>query len=296
MKLWIRRSLITVAALVGLVAAAVFAGTQLAERKMNRKVEVAVQGVAVPADPAAIERGRYLFASRGCSGCHGANGAGHTFIDDGQGMKAHSPNITRGAGSTTLAYQPADWDRTVRHGVKPDGRPVFIMPSVDYNRLTNADLGALVAYVQSLPPAAGQGAQFQLPLPLRVMYGFGAIPDAASLIDHTLPPQQPVAEGLTVEHGRYVANLCIGCHGAKLEGGKVPGGPPDWPAAARLAPGAGSVIATRYADAEAFVKMLKAGKRADGSAIAVMPFETLSALSDIDARALHLFLKSMPGG
>ena len=71
---------------------------------------------------------------------------------------------------------------------------------------------------------------------------------------------------------------------------------PDWPPAARLAPGAGSVIATRYGDAETFVKMLKSGKRADGSVIAVMPFESLSALSDIDARALYLFLKSMPGG
>ncbi len=296
MNPWIRRSLLAVAVLVALAAAAVFAGIQLAERKMNRKVEVAVQGVAVPTDPAAIERGRYLFASRGCSECHGVDGAGRTFIDDGQGMKAHSPNLTRGAGSATLAYQPADWDRTVRHGVKPDGRPVFIMPSVDYNRFTDADLGALVAYLQSLPPVAGQGAQFQLPMPLRVLYGFGAIPDAASLIDHKLPPQQAVAEGLTVEHGRYVANMCIGCHGAKLEGGKVPGGPPDWPPAARLAPGAGSVIATRYGDAETFVKMLKSGKRADGSVIAVMPFESLSALSDIDARALYLFLKSMPGG
>jgi hypothetical protein len=39
--------------------------------------------------------------------------------------------------------------------------------------------------------------------------------------------------------------------------------------------------------------MLKSGKRADGSAIQVMPFESLRALSDTDARALHLYLRSL---
>ncbi len=41
--------------------------------------------------------------------------------------------------------------------------------------------------------------------------------------------------------------------------------------------------------------MLKTGKRPDGSAVsAVMPFESLREMSDVDVRALHLHLKSMP--
>jgi mono/diheme cytochrome c family protein len=167
------------------------------------------------------------------------------------------------------------------------------MPSEDYNRFTDADVGAVIAYAQSLPPASGGPAVVMLPLPARVLYGFGQIPDAVDRIDHALPPQQPVAEGVTLEHGRYVANLCQGCHGTRFEGGKIPGGPPDWPAAARLAPGEGSVMTTRYADADAFVKMLRTGKRADGSPVAVMPFESLRKISDTDARALHLYLKSL---
>ena len=31
------------------------------------------------------------------------------------------PNLTTGQGSRTLDYEPADWDRIVRHGVLPDG-------------------------------------------------------------------------------------------------------------------------------------------------------------------------------
>ena len=101
-----------------------------------------------------------------------------------------------------------------------------------------------------------------------------------------------MSEGVTVEHGKYVANMCIGCHGEHLSGGKIPGGPPDWPAAANLTPGGGSAM-LHYPDAKAFAAMLKSGKRPDGSAIAVMPFESLREMNDIDVAALHLYLKRL---
>jgi hypothetical protein len=102
-----------------------------------------------------------------------------------------------------------------------------------------------------------------------------------------------VAEGVTAEHGRYVAGMCIGCHGPALAGGKVPGGPPNWPAASNLTPGEGGVMG-RYPDAAAFTTMLRSGKRPDGSPIAVMPFDALRAFNDVDAHALYLHLKALP--
>jgi mono/diheme cytochrome c family protein len=131
-----------------------------------------------------------------------------------------------------------------------------------------------------------------LPLPVRVMYGFGAIKDAAAKIDHHLPPAQTVAEGVTLEHGRYVANMCLGCHGPQLHGGPVPGGPPDWPPAARLASGPDSVM-SRYPDADSLIALFRSGKRADGQVVKVMPFESLSQINETDLRALHLYLKSL---
>ena len=192
----------------------------------------------------------------------------------------------------TAKYQAADWERTIRHGVKPDGRPTLIMPSEDYNRLTDDDLASLVAYVRRLPPEPGRPAVLDLPLVVRVMYGFGAIPDAASRIDHTLPPSKPVAEGVTLKHGQYVAQMCIGCHGERFAGGKIPGAPPDWPAAADLRPGAPGM--KPYADDQAFLAMLRTGQRRDGSKPKVMPFDSLKVLSDVDARALHLYLTTLP--
>ena len=288
----LKRSAIGAGAVVLLAGGAVFGGLQLAEGRMQRKVEVPVQPVAYRDDASSLERGKYLYASRGCVDCHGANGGGRVFVDDGNGLRIRGPNISPAPGSAVARYQPVDWVRTIRHGVAPDGRPLMVMPSEDYNRFTDADLASLVAHIKALPPAEGGPAEVSLPLVPRVMYGFGLIPDAASRIDHGRPPEQPVAEAVTVQHGAYVANMCIGCHGAQLTGGRVPGGPPDWPPASNLRPGEGSAMA-RYANAEALQKLFKTGKRADGSEVKVMPFESLGAMSDTDVRALHLYLQSL---
>ncbi|WP_425258197.1 c-type cytochrome [Rubrivivax sp. RP6-9] len=296
---WLRRGLWAAAGLVAVAAATVAAGLQLADRRMQRQVEGLPAHIAPVAfvdagDAAARERGRYLYASRGCADCHGADGAGRRFVDGGA-LQLAGPNISPGPGSVVATYTATDWVRTLRHGVKPDGTPLLVMPSEDYARLTDADVAALVAHVRALPPVSGGAAVLQLPLPLRVAYGFGLMPEAATKIDHGLPPAQPVPEGVTVAHGAYVANMCIGCHGKQLDGGKIPGGPPDWPEAPRLSAGPDNALAA-YPDADALLRMFRSGRRPDGSAIRVMPFEALGAINDVDARALHLYLQQRAQG
>ena len=292
MSKWIRRCVLAVVAMAVIVGVAVALGLQLGDTRAARKVQVAVAAVPYTNDTRAGDRGQYLFASRGCADCHGANGAGATVVDDGKGTRLAGPNITSG-NPRLSTYKEIDWVRSIRHGVTPTGRVLRLMPSEDYNRLTNDDLAAIVAYVRQLAPQSGrlQGT-VELPLPARVIYGFGGIPEAYEKIDHALPPSQPLPQAVTAEYGAYVAQMCLGCHGPKLEGGKIAGVPPEWPAAARLAPGEGSVM-PRYANAAAFMAMLKSGKRADGTAIAVMPFGSLSKLSDGDASALFVYLSSL---
>jgi mono/diheme cytochrome c family protein len=291
MKRWIKWTGAGVAALVVLAAGAAVLGYQLAERKMGRKVEVAVKPVAYASDQQSLERGKYLFESRGCAHCHGANGGGREFVNDGKGLRIAGPDIT--PAGATARYQPEDWVRAIRHGVRPGGQPLMVMPSEDYNRFTDQDLAALVSYVRSLPPQRGAAAVVEFPPPVRILYGFGAIQDAAAKIDHSLPPAQPVPEAVNAQHGAYVANMCIGCHGEHLSGGKIPGGPPDWPPAANITPGDNSAM-KRYPDASQFVAMLRSGKRPDGTPIMVMPFESLAKLSDVDAQALYEYLKTVP--
>jgi mono/diheme cytochrome c family protein len=293
-----RKGLKVVAFVVGglLVAGVVLAlaAVWLSERKRTRVIELTIAPVRYVMDDAAIRRGKYLYESRGCMECHGADGAGRDVIDDPAGMYIKSPNISPGAGSVVRNYTEADWVRSIRHGVSPRGHPLFIMPSKDYNQMTDADLAALVAYVRSLPPAAGEGAVVRLPLMVKALYALGAVKDDAERIDHARPPPAPVPEAVTAEHGAYVAKMCAGCHGDGFSGGKIPGAPPAWPPSANLTPGAGSAM-PRYDTAEKFAAMLRTGKRPDGSAVSpVMPFPSLRNLSDTDVRAVYVYLQGLP--
>lgn len=291
MGAWVKRIGLGLGLLLVLGVAVLLFASMLGDRKRQRSVDVTVPGVAWATDAPAIERGHYLFRSRGCADCHGQDGGGREFINDGKGMRVRGPNITQG--SPVARYTAQDWERIIRHGVRADGRAALVMPSEDYNRLTNADLAALVGYVRTLEPRSGGEVVMELPLPVKVLYGLGVIRDASEKIDHSLAPAQPVAAAVNAQHGAYVANMCIGCHGPGLSGGTIPGGPPDWPPAANLTPGQGSAM-VRYPDANTFVTMLRAGKRPDGSTIAVMPFESLRELNDTDAQALYAFLQTVP--
>ena len=281
------------AALAALVGAGFLGAVWLGERKLERRVYVKVVPVPFATGVAALKQGKYLFESRGCAECHGPDGSGRLFVDSPNGLYAKSPNITRGPGGVVDEYTEADWVRAVRHGVDPKGRALLVMPSEDYNRLHDADLAALVAYTRSLPPIAGGPAVIRLPRMLKALYGLGAIRDASEKIDHALAPAQPVPVAANVEHGRYVAQMCIGCHGVALTGGRMPGRPPDWPPAANLTPGEGSAM-LRYDTPEKFAAMMRTGKRPDGSDVSkVMPFETLRAFNDTDLAAMYAYLRTL---
>jgi mono/diheme cytochrome c family protein len=293
MSKWVKRTSLFLLGLFLVGVAATVVGRSMGDRKMMRTVDFPLQPLSVQADPSRIEHGRYLFNTRGCAECHGSNGAGKTVVRDG-GMFIVAPNITAGANGVTTHYCVDDWVRTVRHGVKPDHHPVLMMPSEDYNRLSDEDMADLISWLQQMPAVAGEKARIEMPVPVRVLYGFGVIKDGAEKIDHTLPPSRHVAPDVTVTYGAYVANICIGCHGAQLSGGKIPGGPPTWPAAANLTPAKGSAMA-RYPTPELFIAMLRSGQRPDGSMIhPAMPFASLGKMNETELKALHAYLKTVP--
>ncbi|WP_337930758.1 c-type cytochrome [Acidovorax temperans] len=205
MKRWIKWTASGAMLLGAIVIGSAASGLYLAEQKRNRTIDIKPRPVAYTTDAQTIERGRYLYASRSCSYCHGAQGTGREFVNDGKGTRIVGPNI-RPAG-VVARYPPEDWNSVIRHGVKPNGRPLLAMPSEDYNRFTNEDLNALVSYVRQFPPKEGEQAVIDLPHPAWVLYGLGAIPDAASRIDHQLAPSRPTAAGVTLANGQYVANM-----------------------------------------------------------------------------------------
>jgi mono/diheme cytochrome c family protein len=92
--------------------------------------------------------------------------------------------------------------------------------------------------------------------------------------------------GVTLEYGRYLGTSCIGCHGATLSGGRIPGVPPDWPAASNLTPAPGAAIA-RWSDTE-FAKTMRTGTTPEGRMLdqKYMPWRMLGKMTDEEMQAL----------
>jgi hypothetical protein len=88
--------------------------------------------VVLASEPAAVAKGHYFYQSRGGKDCHGPDGGGRQFINDGNGIRISGPNIV--AGGVTTQYKAEDWARILRHGVRANGQAAFIMPSEDYAR------------------------------------------------------------------------------------------------------------------------------------------------------------------
>lgn len=281
-----------VAALVILLAVVVYA---LSEARMRRVYQTPDVALEIPTDADSIERGSYLTAALvGCRDCHGPDLGGKVFIDDPSVGLIYGPNLTRGAGSVTVNFSDADWERSLRHGVGPDGRALLAMPSVEFMNLNQDDLAAVIAYLKSIPPIDREGLPTKISPIGRVLFVVGVIPPpAAEVLDHSRSFPAPIQPGTTVEYGGYLASLaCIGCHKPDFSGGKIAGTPPDWPPA----PALNSRGAMRGWTLEEFTLAIRAGVTPDRRALnpVYMPWTQFTNLTDRDLQALYAYLQSVP--
>ncbi|HEU5050366.1 MAG TPA: cytochrome c [Gemmatimonadales bacterium] len=283
---------ITLGVLIALLILIAAVGYGISSSRLSRSWEVAPESLEFSTDSAVLARGRHLAEARlGCADCHTADLGGQVFIDSPVFGRFVAPNLTRGAGGIGASYTDADWVRSVRHGVAPDGRALLIMPSQEFSRLSREDLVAVISWVKSVP-AVDRTVPQSAPGPIaRAMVVFDEKAIPASVIDHSAPfPAAPVEE-VSVEYGAYLAGTsgCRGCHGPDLGGAKShePGGIPP----ANLTP-AGALGSWSEAD---FRRAMREGKRPDGTAIApAMPWSSLGRMSDLELNAIFAYLKSLP--
>ena len=149
--------LVGAAIAVLIVAALLFYGwaAYAASRKLSRGYAIHMVDFPIPASgdarSQALDRGRHLVESRyGCGECHGSAFGGGVMIDDPTIGRLLGPNLTTGKGSVTAGFQPADWDRIVRHGVKPNGKPA-LMPSEDFRQMSDQELSDIIVFIRSQP-------------------------------------------------------------------------------------------------------------------------------------------------
>ena len=264
------------------------------QSRFNQTYAVQVENVAVPSDAASLERGKHLVTLL-CSGCHGENLAGTAFFNDPGLGTIHAKNLTSGKGGIGASYTDADFVRTLRHGVRPDGTSVFVMPSRDFHYLSDQDLGSIIAYLRTVPPVDQEWAPKQFTPMGNVLIGVGVFDNfmMADQIDHTGPRPAAPTIGVTKEYGDYLARLngCRHCHGQQLSGGKV-----DDPTINLLGPNltpGGELAAWSAAD---FINTMRTGVTpSDHHLSEVMPWKTFgSQMSDDELKAIFLYLQSLP--
>jgi cytochrome c553 len=243
----------------------------------------------------AAARGKHLVESfYACTECHGANFGGGVMVDDPAMGQLLGPNLTMGKGSRTLTYTAADWDRMVRHGVKPSGT-ASPMPSRDYYLMSDRELSDVVSYIRSLPPVDNEVAPVTLGPVGKVLVASGQMPLSAEThptnhqITHASSPPAQVADAT---FGKHLAQTCTGCHGPQFAGGKILGGPPDWPPAANLTPT--GLAGWSFED---FARALKEGRSKSGVELR-QPMLGMAKfgrnMTDIEMQALWAFIKDLP--
>jgi mono/diheme cytochrome c family protein len=185
--------------------------------------------------------------------------------------------------------------RAIRHGIGPDGKPLLIMPSQQHYAMSDEDLGALLAYIQSLPPVDNELPELELALFPRLMYV--ACPMdflvPAEFIDHDAPRPPAPERGATAEYGEYLAGLCSLCHGPGFSGGPIPGTPPDDPPALNITP-AGEIGAWSF---EGFLTAMRTGVTPSGRQLddTYMPYASLFGdMTDEEWEAIWLYLQTLP--
>ena len=186
----------------------------------------------------ARDRGKHLVEARyACIECYGKDFGGGVMVDDPAIGQLFGPNITTGNGSVTIGYEAADWDRTVRHGVRRDGHP-SLMPAEDFQLLSDRELSDIVVYLRSMPPVDKVVAPSKLGPLGTFLAATGKLPLSVDRIEdhHAEHLVEPPPTQATAQFGQHLAGICTGCHGQDLQGGPIPAGPPDWPPAANLTP------------------------------------------------------------
>ena len=256
----------------------------------NRTYRPPEDDIPIPTDAASIARGGHLVeAVAVCTICHGDNLGGKLAFEDAFLGRGYTANLTGGRGGVGRYYSNADWVRSIRYGVRPDGRGIIFMPSDYFNQISDADLGAMIAYLQSLPPVDNDRTAVEINFTARLMIDLGIFGDVvrAARIDFRARRPPP-----TADPGAYLVAVggCTFCHGPQLTGGQGP--EPGAPGGPDLTSG-GPLSRWSLAD---FVATMRLGLNPEGHPIQpkYMPWLGYRNMTDDELRSIWQYLQSLP--
>ncbi|MBP6514914.1 MAG: cytochrome c [Steroidobacteraceae bacterium] len=269
---WMAGGLLAVA-----VAAAgvVFLGS---EYLLRRHHEAPLEAVRVPVDAAALEQGRLRARLVGCyKGCHGPEAEGTVWVDEPGIARLTTPNLTQ----VIPQYTDAELVRLLRYGVRRDGTTAIGMPSHMFFHLSESDLGAVIAFMRSLPAREGPKQERHFGWKGRLGLLAGEFPTSVAEVDRSRQRVGAQPATTSTERGRYIAMItCPECHGPDLEG--YPGDTPPL------------LIVAAYSFEE-FTTLMRTGVAKGGRDVGLMSYigrGRTTTLTDQEVADLYAFLQS----
>jgi len=292
MKRYLKWAGLAIGGVLALLVLLILILTGVGTLRVNKTFDIQVASVDVPTDSAGLERGRHFIETVGlCQECHGENYEGKILGDDLLFGRLAPPNLTSGKGGIGGSLTDIDYVRAIRHGVGSDGKALLIMPSEAFNRIGDEDLGAMIAYLKSVPPIDNEVPQSSARLIARILTVFDdEALFAANKIDHDAPRPSAPSIGVTVEYGEYLATVCTICHGENLAGGSLPD---DFNVSAPNITPAGVLSVWNESD---FISTIRTGVTPGRNKLDEenMPWKRFRKMTDDELKAIWLYLQSVP--
>jgi mono/diheme cytochrome c family protein len=281
-------SLRAVAALLLLAVVAILALWAVSESVLRRDHPLRPETVRA-SGPEAIAEGKRLAKLYGCSSCHGPELRGHMFNDEPALVRNHAPNLTLLARS----YSDEEFAQAIKQGVHPkERRALWGMSSATFSTIPDKELGAVLAFLRSIPPGGPATPNETPSLYSRLAVVLNHFRPSDPVTEVALRPSAeqvawarshpPRALGPGHEKGlRIAATICSECHGSDLRGDATEGGPD-------------LIVAAAY-DRPAFHRLLRTGVPPGGRDLGIMSEaarEDFKVFTDAELDSLYSYLKA----
>jgi len=281
-----------------LVGVMVIAGTILyfiGNARLNKTYDFPPSNLRLPTDAVGVQYGKER-TEFFCTRCHGDNLGGLVnWRDLGALGTIDATNLTSGDGGIGREYtSDEDWVRAIRHGIDPEGKPIYMPAVLSTSHISDQELSAIIAYIKTVPPVDHRTDGYQFTPLGKIILALGlAPPPPVETVSHDVHVAAP-DPGLTREYGKYMVDIleCRLCHGQELVGGRYPD-----PTIKIQVPDITSTGEVFYWSEDQFIDTIRNGITPGGHELnpKLMPWERISMkTTDEDLKAVYLYLHSLP--
>ena len=288
MTRWLRFGAVAAAVVVALTVLAITA-VYIGSEQMLRRKYVATPEHLVPSSASALANAPHQARLIGCLSCHGQGLRGNDVYDEpamGDIIAPNLPLIARSRTDQQLAT-------AIRQGIAYDGRPLVVMPSGIFARMSDEDISALIGWIRTLPAGAVPHRPFRLSLLGRLHLLKGDMPLQPELA-RRYRREWPADVGPSYARGRYLTAInCAECHGPALHGGDRALADFNPSFGERAPPTPDLAIVGAY-DLQKFKRLMRTGVPADGHKLdemADVAKQDFSHFTDEEIETLYDYLQ-----